>query len=173
MVVHTRDSFISWLVMYFSNSVWSHTAIVVDNGNIVEVTLDGTIEHRFSDGLNDKDYLVIGGPPMTAEQQRSVVEGARSGVGVTKFSYRDAALIGLRNLAGVSPNYNPRLSIDLLTVLFAACWFSRRNKWIMVPGIESSILYVAIVVAGTKHRRDFRAKRSQRASSMQRWEVPE
>jgi hypothetical protein len=165
IIVHTRESFISWLVMYFTDSIWSHTAIGVDDGDIVEVTLGGTIAHPFADILNNTDYLIIGRPPMTQDQERGIAEHARSGVGVVKLSYRVAATMGIRTLLGRDDKYRIRLSLDLLTVLLLICWMVRRRKTALISSSIFGILYITTVIVNTKYRRSLRKRREEAASS--------
>jgi hypothetical protein len=50
--LHTADSFLSWTVMYYTSSVWSHTATVTTDGNIVDATTGGVFEHPLDDYLS-------------------------------------------------------------------------------------------------------------------------
>jgi hypothetical protein len=157
IISHTPDSFISWLVMYFTDSVWSHMALGVDHGEIVEATLEGTVAHPFADILNGSDYLLVYTPPqISAEQERGFVESARSLVGGTRYGYLTAAIIGLRLLAGRDINYRLRLSADLMMVLEGLCWLGRRRRRIAF-GAVLGLLYTAIVLLHTKYRRTRRA----------------
>src|SRR6266853_580503 len=54
--LHTADSFLSWLVMYYTSSVWSHVASVSENGYIIDAATSGVLEHPFSDYLDGKSY---------------------------------------------------------------------------------------------------------------------
>jgi hypothetical protein len=158
IISHTPDSFMSWLVMYFTDSIWSHIAAAVDHGEIVETTLEGTIVHPFRDILNGSDYLLVYTPPhLSAEQERALSEAARSLVGVTKYGYPAAAIIFLRLSAGRDINYRPRLSADFLTVLLLLCWLGRRRKLILVCGSVLGLLYTAMVLLHAKYRRNMRA----------------
>lgn len=165
IIVHTRGSFVSWLVMYFTDSIWSHTAIGVDDGDIVEVTLGGTIAHPFADILNGNDYLIVGRPPATEEQERSIAAHARSTVGVTKFSYRAALTIGVRALLGRDDKYRTRLSLDLLTILFLICWVGRRRKAVIIGSTAFAILYAMTVILNTRHRRNLQKQREEATAS--------
>jgi hypothetical protein len=151
-VVHTRDSFLGWLVMYFTNSVWSHSAISIGNGAVVEVTLGGTIAHPFADLLNNADYLLIGGPDLSAEEEVAVTKSALSRVGVTKFSYLTALIIGCRTFIGRDPAYRFRLSADPLTVLLISCWIGRRHRMIYASCTAGALLLVGSVLINARKR---------------------
>jgi hypothetical protein len=165
IISHTPDSFISWLTMYFTDSIWSHIALGVDHGEIVEVTLEGTVVHPFVDILNGRDYLLIYTPEMSAEQERGFAESARSGVGVTKYGYLAAAIIGLRLLAGRDINYRPRLFADPMIVLLLLCWLGRRRTRIVSFGALIGLSHAAIVLLHTKYRRTRRASHHHNMTS--------
>lgn len=166
VISHTPDSFLSWLVMYFTDSIWSHMAAAVVDGEVVETTLEGTVVHPFLDLLNGNDYLLIYSPPSaSAEQARAFAESARSLVGVSKYGYLTAAIIGLRLLIGRDINYRPRLSADFLGVLLALCWLGRRQGRIIVGGSVLGVLYTAIVLLHTKYRRTMRASQLDNMTS--------
>lgn len=151
VLFHTRDSFLSWLVMYFTNSIWSHSAIMVDNGNLVEVTTHGTIEHPFADCLNGDDFVTFGAPGRpTAEQRVKIVSAARSHVEVTKFSWFDAIRIGWRNLMGRGSNYHARLSVDLLTILSSAYWLGRRHRSVQFVCRTLAAAYIIVILKNRK-----------------------
>jgi hypothetical protein len=161
IVVHTRNSFLSWLVMYFTDSVWSHSAIVVDRGDIVEVTLAGTVAHPFKDCLNDQDYIIASRDSLTMDQQRGIIGDARSRVGVTKFGYRIALHIGLRTLAGRDSAYRFRLSLDVITPVLTACYFGRHRRRLAIIGFLSSFFYLIVVASNCKRRKEERLLKSQ------------
>ncbi len=58
-VYHTRDSFLSWLVMYYTVSVWSHVGTFTEHGHIIDATTAGVIEHPLSDYFDGKSYIII------------------------------------------------------------------------------------------------------------------
>jgi hypothetical protein len=138
----------------------------VDHGEIVEATLEGTVVHPFFDILNGSDYLLIYTPPqISAEQERAFVESARSLVGVTKYGYLTAAIIGLRLLAGRDINYRPRLSADLMISLLLLCWPGHRRRRRVAFGALLGLLYAAIVLFHTKYRRTMRASHPHNMTS--------
>jgi hypothetical protein len=156
IVYHTRDSFLSWLVMYFTNSVWSHSATAVDAGDIVGVTTQGAIGHPFTDCLNDEDYIVFGTPlPLTPEQQAKIVESARSHVGTVKFSWPGAIKIGYYNLiGGPYAERNPRLYADVSITLMASIWLNRRRPLVRSAWLLVSAAYLLTILVNTRRRKN-------------------
>ncbi len=59
LFLHTRNSFLSWMVMYYTDSLWSHTGMIADNRNIIDATTSGVIEHPFSDYLDGRSFICI------------------------------------------------------------------------------------------------------------------
>lgn len=59
LVVHTRFSFVSWLVMYYTNSLASHVCLFLENGILFDFTTSGLVEHHVSDYYEDRYYLQI------------------------------------------------------------------------------------------------------------------
>src|ERR1017187_7658324 len=53
------DSFQSWLIMYYTSSVWAHVTTASYDGNIIDTTTSGVIEHPLSDYLDGKSYISI------------------------------------------------------------------------------------------------------------------
>jgi hypothetical protein len=53
---HTRNSFISWIICYYSNSIWSHTGIISFDNKIIDATTAGVIEHPLIDYADGNTY---------------------------------------------------------------------------------------------------------------------
>lgn len=155
VVFHTRDSFLSWLVMYFTNSVWSHSAIATYDGNFVEVTVDqGTIEHSFADCLNGKDYVKYGLPrQLTAGQQAGIVANAQASVGNVSFSWFGAIRLGFYILTGRHPTRHPRLYVDVLLLLSMFYWLGRKKWMVRFTVAFFAFLYITILVKNRRYRR--------------------
>jgi hypothetical protein len=152
IIVHTRDSFISWLVMYFTNSVWSHTAMAVDNGDIHDVTTYGTFVHPFADFLNGADYLYPGRQPLTNEGRARLVAVAREH-GDAQFSWLSAIKIGGYEVIGRSRSTNLRLYIDVLNVLLVSAYLTRKRRRLNGAVLSLIFQYLIVLAANTRYRR--------------------
>jgi hypothetical protein len=53
---HTRNSFISWIICYYTDSLWSHVGTISFNNNIIDVTTAGVIEHPLTDYADGNTY---------------------------------------------------------------------------------------------------------------------
>jgi hypothetical protein len=56
---HGCNSFSSWLVMYFTSSIWSHTGAFTENGFVVDATTSGVIERPLYDYFDGKSYICV------------------------------------------------------------------------------------------------------------------
>lgn len=152
--------------MYVTDNIWSHMAMGIGNGDIAEVTLaEGSVAHPFTDVLNDTDYLLIFRPSTTPEEQQQFAGAARATVGMSKFSYLIAAIIGFRILLGRDQNYRIRISGDLITALLVGCWLSRRHGKIVAACAFTGALYVANVFLNIGYRKSVRTSRLHLLSS--------
>jgi DNA-binding transcriptional regulator YhcF (GntR family) len=156
IVCHTRDSFLSWLVMYFTNSIWSHSATAVDHGDVVDLTIQGTVEHPFTDYLNDVDYVIVGSPlPLTSEQQAELVKIARSSVGVIKYSWLGTIKVGCYQLiGGPYAERNPRLYADVLMTLVAISWIGRKHRPLRFTCLSLGAVYTLTILVNAKRRKN-------------------
>src|ERR1039458_498005 len=131
VALHTADCFLSWLVMYYTSSVWSHVASFSENGYIIDATTDGVIEHPFSDYLDGKSYILIKTFEIktTDEQQKGVLAWAREQVGCG-FNWVGVIRLFLYTIFGFRDKYRVRYSVDFL--LLAGCF---TPIWLVRPSI--------------------------------------
>lgn len=59
VVVHTRGSFISWLVMYYSSSRASHVCQCLADSVVADFTTGGLVEHKVSDYFDENHFLAL------------------------------------------------------------------------------------------------------------------
>ena len=59
LFVSTSGSLLSWLVMYYTNSVISHVATLTKEGDVYDCTTNGVIKHHLRNYLDNKSYLGI------------------------------------------------------------------------------------------------------------------
>lgn len=160
-VMHTRTHFLSWLIMYFQSdgksqhSIWSHTGIFTYDGNILDVTTEGVVEHPFSDYFDGESYASILEVPFHDESKRhEAVAWGRSQIG-TPYGWGTAVYIGLRILLGRDNNYHPRLSADVAVVLalfsLPGLW---SRKWLYLTGIAAALYFTLVVLNRPARERD-------------------
>jgi len=152
---HTRTSTMSWLVMYLTSSVWSHAAMYVGDGEIVDVTTSGGVQHPLSDYLDGESFLVAARPPYPHGGARAV-EAMRSTVGAP-YGWAMAIEIGRQALLGARREYDARHGVDILLVLGLLTLPAIAIRgWVLVTGVAATG-YVAVVVRNRLEWRRLRA----------------
>lgn len=56
--LHTRKSLLSWIIMYYTDSLWSHVGMKSNNTDIIDATTSGVIEHPLSDYANPDIFFI-------------------------------------------------------------------------------------------------------------------
>lgn len=59
IVIHTTDSFISWLIMYYTDSHASHVCLYLQNGMVFDFVPQGARFHPITDYFNSKYWVVV------------------------------------------------------------------------------------------------------------------
>lgn len=115
---HGAGSVLSWSVMYFTSSIWSHTGMFTEHGRIVDATTGGVVEHPFSDYFDGRSYMGIltFKQPLSAQESSSLVTSLRKAVGC-RFSWRGIWRLFFHIILGAHASYRVRFSVDVLIVL--------------------------------------------------------
>lgn len=126
----------SWAIMYVTNSVVSHVAVVTDvNGQLVEATTDGAVTSHMWGHTDDEGWFRTGAPPgLTNEQRRRVAEAAKTMVG-TPYNWAALPRIFMRELLGLRGSHHSwRLQVDaLLTLALIATGLLRGHSTLATP----------------------------------------
>ncbi len=161
--MHTRTHFLSWLIMYFQSggdsghSIWSHTGLFSYNGDIIDVTTEGVVEHPFSDYFDGESYVSIVDAPVADESKRhEVIAHGRSRLGAP-YGWEIAIQLGLRTLYGRDHHYHPKFSVDLLILLALLSLPGLRwTRWLYLTGTVAAH-YLTMVVLNRPARERERA----------------
>lgn len=94
---HTRYSYLSWMVMYYSDSVWSHLAIIVSSDDVVHSTTSGVLRHPFLALCDERSYLRLLAPieneaGAKAGAHAETLVGRQYDWGETIYTFRDTIL---------------------------------------------------------------------------------
>lgn len=115
--LHTRVSLNSWLVMYYTNSLWSHVSCIMDNYVYDTTTSQGFIKIPPSDFIDNKSYFrAISIEIPNYEKGKSYTENL---VGKTKYGWKSVIKKFLRIIFGKSRDWRLKFSLDFyfLTVV--------------------------------------------------------
>ncbi|HWW90434.1 MAG TPA: hypothetical protein VNY35_06625 [Solirubrobacteraceae bacterium] len=120
-VVHTQDSFVSWVIMYFSQHAANHVFIFGEEGSIVDtIPTAGVIERPLSDYLDERSYfLIVPKEVPSAEKRTEALSWAKTQIG-NRYGWPEAVGIGERILYGrphPGPAVHWRLWTDAMIVL--------------------------------------------------------
>ena len=159
-VYHTRDSFLSWLVMYYTASVWSHVGVFTEHGYILDATTSGVIEHPFSDYFDGKSYIVvlaIKNGLVTEDQLAKSLEWGRRQIGVG-FGWFGMWCFYWSIVFGAHAHYRFRVSADFLILSLALSPLAYMSHAFGVLLLLVSAMYVLIVMVNTPKRRAMRLR---------------
>jgi hypothetical protein len=158
LIFHTPGSCLSWAIMYYTDSVWSHVAVVIGPNRLSHATTAGIIEQPISDFFDGETVLLARRPAMmTPEGVAAALAFAEESKGAGYNWFGVFKLFG-RILVGASHHYRVRVSVDILLVaaaLAALSWGAVR-----LSIIATAVLYVLAVVMNTPRRRRLRRQRA-------------
>lgn len=150
------DSFQSWLVMYYTGSVWSHVATLTYHGNIIDATTRGVIEHPLLDYLDGKSYVAIRRVKGMSDQKADrVIQYMRTTLG-GGFNWIGILRLYCYIVLGAHADYQFRVSLDVIILFFLIspiALFSRR-MWFGLAILMA--FYLIVVALNTPKRRKMR-----------------
>jgi len=122
IIIHTRISFLSWLVMYVTNSVWSHTGIISGYKKILHATTAGTVEQSFDDLLNNKSHLLVYKVNLPKGELTEIVDTIKKSFLGMPYGWGKAFFFLPRSTFGYSKDFRFRLTLDfaflMLSILY-------------------------------------------------------
>jgi hypothetical protein len=151
---HPLNSFVSWVVMYVTGSLWSHVGILTSECTVLEAITQGSVERPVSCYFDGKHYLLIKplNSTFTDERRREIVSRGRSRLGI-RYGWGQAIRLGLQTICGFHCGWQIRCSIDVVLLLAAFWLVARPFHWLrLVLGILA-VGYVAVVFAGNRSRK--------------------
>jgi hypothetical protein len=156
LVVHTRDSAMSWAVMYCTGMPWSHVACVEGSDTIVHATVSGIVRQPLSVFFDGRTILSIARPPreFSAENVAAMRAFLESSIG-GGYAWGKAGRLWRAIVLGKHPSYRFRVSADF--VLLAAVLAIIPSDGLRVILAAATAAYLAVVGYNTRLR--FRGSR--------------
>jgi hypothetical protein len=154
----TTNSFLSWLVMYYTGSVWSHVGTFVGDGVVVDATTSGVLKHPIIDYIDADSYILVRhSMGVTEEQRKKAIEFLNNAVG-TSFNWRGVLRLFLRIILGKHDSYRIRYSVDfiLLAIGTLFCLYSVPHAKPIILVLISS--YILVVFHNCMKRRRMKLK---------------
>lgn len=144
--LHTQDSLLSWLVMYYTDSIWSHCGMFSEHEQVIDATAQGVVEHGFYDYCDGKNYVVVRRLNLNDEQRNKLLKFIRTQIG-SAYGWFQAVVMWGRIVLGVQDRYRISFMLDLLFVL-VILWFlggrTQQSTWIVMAMFW---LYLIVVSA--------------------------
>jgi hypothetical protein len=141
---HRRPSVVSWMVMYVTGSIWSHTAMYVGGGLVTDATSIGVTTHHLADYFNGESSFSTCRPPFTGGGAERAVDAMNSSIG-KPYGWTMALLIGWQSILGARREFEPRHAVDVLfslAVLSVPAFFWR--PWAAVTGLVATLYLVTL-----------------------------
>lgn len=137
---HNADSFRSWFIMYFTSSVWSHTGMFTEQGNIIDATTSGVIEHPLSDYFDGRSYIAIKTfkEKLSQEQIAGILDFSRGQIGCG-FNWRGIWRLFFSIILGAHASHRPRFSADIFIALL--------TLWPLML-VSSGFAFLLVTIAG-------------------------
>jgi Permuted papain-like amidase enzyme, YaeF/YiiX, C92 family len=141
---HTRTSVVSWVVMYVTGSIWSHTAMYVGGGLVTDATSIGVTTHPLADYFNGASSFSACRPPFSERAAERAVDAMNSSIG-KPYGWTTAQLIVWQSILGARRECDPRHAVDVLfslAVLSVPAVFWR--PWASVTGLVATLYLVTL-----------------------------
>lgn len=139
--VSTAGSLVSWLIMFVSNSVMSHTAMVYGDGILNDVTSAGVHRHPISDYFDRRSYMCVV-PPLKGtdlEFAKQFMDRALC----AKYNYLGVIRLGFNILIGNNYSFSWKAVADILIVLAG----TGISVWLYTQHLPRAILVVGAIYA--------------------------
>lgn len=152
LFAHTAKSFLSWSVMYLTNSVLSHVAMVYGDGVVHDVTTAGVMRHSIANYFDNASYIQFKPCPVGADLQCMRVT-LDSNLG-HRFNWLGVLKLGAHIVIANHTSFRWRLAGDILfvTLLITALTAALSPGAVFLPA-TAAILYLAIVIFNRTCRR--------------------
>lgn len=112
--LHTRNSFLSWCVMYYTNSIWSHCGIIGENNLSFDSTTSGVIKHPFTDYLDENHYVAVGRIPGISKEIRDKINPFLNSWVGAPYGWGHILRMFIIRISGRHDKYYYKFYIDIL-----------------------------------------------------------
>jgi hypothetical protein len=121
VMVHTHPSFVSWVIMWATSSIYSHAAMLLPRGVLSHMTTSGYIEQQLLDFADNSSYLLIREvtlDPMKTAEIINRIEIIRTQK--PHYNWSGAAKLGISEFFSMNGTFRPKHLLDLcFTTLLA------------------------------------------------------
>lgn len=129
--LHTRFSMIAWIVMYYTNGIFSHTSMYIGNGKIVDANIQGVGEYKIEDYLDNKSYLTAIQIDTTEDNLKKIHDFTDKTLGA-KYNWLGVINFYLIILFGKHDDYRVKFTLDYITLFLFLYYFNYINLFIFL-----------------------------------------
>ena len=144
-VMHTKGSFLSWAVMYYTDSIWSHAGWFSEDSMIIDATTSGLIEHPIADYADGTAFMRVFPMRVPPEVSAYMVDKARSRLGLP-YDWPGTIKICLYVLSAKHHAWKLHHSLDLLAVLFIFWCLTFSIQFAHITIAVIALLYAVLVL---------------------------
>lgn len=121
VMVHTYPSFVSWIIMWSTSSIYSHGAMLLPGGVLSHMTTSGHVLQPILDLADNRSYLLVREVTRDPIQTAEIVNRSNSlRAQNLKYNWTGAAMLGVSELLSMNGKLRPRHLFDLaFTALLA------------------------------------------------------
>jgi len=141
--LHTRFSLLAWIVMYYTNGMFSHTSMYIGNGKIFDATIQGVGEYKIQDYLDNKSYLTTMQIDTTEDQLKKMHEFYNQTLGA-KYNWLGVIHLYLIILFGKHEDYRVKFTLDYIVLFFILYYFNYINLFAFMY-LSSVMITVTII----------------------------
>jgi hypothetical protein len=122
-LLHTRKSFLSWMVMYYTNSIWSHVGMFAENGQVIDATTGGVFKHHFCDYCDGSTYIAIWHlKGVTDEKREKAIRWSERQIGKA-YNWAGVVRLFLMIILGKKEPYRFRFFLDFVVLMLPIAAF--------------------------------------------------
>lgn len=124
LTLHTRFSLFSWIIMWVTESVCSHSAMLMPGSIVFHATSKGFVENKLEEMLDGKSYIASQMIPVEKDGLANIMNFQKAQLG-KGYNWAGAIRLGLLELFSLNGKFRIRHAIDIVIVI-SACYAINR-----------------------------------------------
>jgi len=116
LTFHTRFSLFSWVIMWVTESVCSHSAMLMPGSIVFHAVSKGVIENKLEEVLDDKSYISAISIPVKKDELDKIMKFQKAQLG-KGYNWVGAIKLGFLELFSLNGKFRIRHTIDLILII--------------------------------------------------------
>lgn len=142
----TSGSWLSWMVMYFTNSIVSHVAQFYGDGIVHDCTTSGVIRHPFGDYLDGRSYIRVMPAPLPLRIDKPKLRSTMDKNLGRPYGWRKAFTMFVSINLGVRHEFSWKFAADILTTFAGIAIIFSWHSWLPWVALYGATAYLLVVV---------------------------